>query len=56
MARLSEQFAMHPLSQDERVTCESMLAQVQKSQTVQAPPARQMNDFFSSRRSRRAGS
>jgi len=28
MARLSEQFAMHPLSPDERVTCESMLAQV----------------------------
>jgi hypothetical protein len=27
-ARLDERYSLHPLTQDERVTCESMLGQV----------------------------
>lgn len=37
MSRLGEQFAMHPLSQDERVTCESMLAQEPSSRVLMMP-------------------
>ena len=37
MARLSEQFALHPLSKDERVTCESMLAQEPSSRVLVMP-------------------
>jgi hypothetical protein len=37
MARLAEQFALHPLSKDERVTCESMLAQEPSSRVLVMP-------------------
>jgi hypothetical protein len=37
MQRLVEQFCMHPLTADERVTCESMLSQEPSSRVVVMP-------------------
>ena len=37
MQRLLEQFCMHPLTADERVTCESMLSQEPSSRVMVMP-------------------
>ena len=42
--RLMMQYAMHPLSDDERVTCESMLSQ-EPSSRVLVMPTHHINEF-----------
>ena len=42
--RLMIQYAMHPLSNDERVTCESMLSQ-EPSSRVLVMPTHHINEF-----------
>lgn len=42
--RLMTQYAMHPLSNDERVTCESMLSQ-EPSSRVLVMPTHHINEF-----------
>ena len=42
--RLKEGYAMHPLSNDERVTCESMLSQ-EPSSKVLMMPTHHINEF-----------
>lgn len=44
MARLHEQYCMHPLTQDERVTCESMLA-LEPSSKVLVMPTHHINEL-----------
>jgi hypothetical protein len=41
---LSEQYAMHPLTQDERVTCESMLS-LEPSSKVLVMPTHHVNEL-----------